>query len=565
MNETMLNAILNLFSLQAALMEPAMRGRAREILEHYLIGYLRIVRPDIYLQIFDAALELQQETGRDQLLERSREISSKLKSILPRFEQYGFLLRCLDLAVAVGASEQAMQPVETVAAELGIDSAVFHDLAVFSHNVVDHGRLSERFVLAGQINEITECRCVVLSRPEFRGRLCGLMIAEVGALFIVTDQPDLSLDSIPLEPFKRVLLQPGSIIRDGLGNRIYQAELEALFLKKQDYPVIQFRGECLEFSYPGSDNGLHNFSFSESSGRMVGIMGASGSGKSTLLSILTGQLKPDSGRILINGLDVYQDSNRLQGVIGLVPQDDLLFEELTVFDNLMTAAGLCLANLSREERVRQVESILDELHQPEIRDLKVGSPLEKTISGGQRKRLNIALELIREPSILFVDEPTSGLSSADSENVMSLLKAQAAKGKLVLVVIHQPSSRIYKMFDSLWIMDQGGRPIWAGNPLDAIVHFRTEVHQAAMDEYACPHCGNVNPEQLFEIIEAREIDENGHYTGARRVSAETWHQRYLQMGMNMESRSDETMAPIGDSGIGDTGIKADSEDFGVSL
>lgn len=88
----------------------------------------------------------------------------------------------------------------------------------------------------------------------------------------------------------------------------------------------------------------------------------------------------------------------------------------------------------------------------EKKDLKVRSPFSKIISGGQRKRLNIALELIREPSILFVDEPTSGLSSRDSENVMDLLRELALKGKLVFIVIHQPSSDIFKLFDNVVIL-----------------------------------------------------------------------------------------------------------------
>jgi ABC-type multidrug transport system ATPase subunit len=185
-------------------------------------------------------------------------------------------------------------------------------------------------------------------------------------------------------------------------------------------------------------------------------MGGSGAGKSTLLGILNGQRRPDRGRVLVSGIDLHKEPERLEGVIGYVPQDDLLFEDLSVFDNLYFSACLSLANLNAAERTRRVDAVLTELNQIEIRDLKVGTPLNKTISGGQRKRLNIALELIREPSILFVDEPTSGLSSADSENVMGLLKAQAAKGRLVIAVIHQPFSRIFKMFDTLWVLDSRG-------------------------------------------------------------------------------------------------------------
>ena len=99
-------------------------------------------------------------------------------------------------------------------------------------------------------------------------------------------------------------------------------------------------------------------------------------------------------------------------------------------------------------------------------------PIRKTISGGQRKRLNIALELIREPAILYLDEPTSGLSSSDSEKVIMLLKEQTHRGKLVVVNIHQPSSEIYKLFDRLWLLDRGGYPIYDGNPIEAIIYFK---------------------------------------------------------------------------------------------
>jgi ABC-type multidrug transport system ATPase subunit len=131
--------------------------------------------------------------------------------------------------------------------------------------------------------------------------------------------------------------------------------------------------------------------------------------------------------------------------------------------------------------------------------------MNKKISGGQRKRLNCGLELIREPSVLFVDEPTSGLSSRDSENIMDLLKELALKGKLIFVVIHQPSSEIFKMFDKLMITDTGGYPIYHGNPLDAIVYFKTAVQAINQSESECTRCGNVNPEQIFNIIEGEGV------------------------------------------------------------
>lgn len=102
--------------------------------------------------------------------------------------------------------------------------------------------------------------------------------------------------------------------------------------------------------------------------------------------------------------------------------------------------------------------------------LLVGSPIRKTISGGQRKRLNIALELIREPAVLYLDEPTSGLLSSDSEKVMILPKEQTHRGCLIVVNIHQPSSDIYKLFDRLWLLNKGGYPIYDGNNTMLIIY-----------------------------------------------------------------------------------------------
>jgi energy-coupling factor transporter ATP-binding protein EcfA2 len=156
--------------------------------------------------------------------------------------------------------------------------------------------------------------------------------------------------------------------------------------------------------------------------------------------------------------------------------------------------------------------------------LKVGSPLQKTISGGQRKRLNIGLELLREPAVLFVDEPTSGLSSRDSENIIDLLKELSLKGKLVFAVIHQPSSDIFKMFDKLVILDTGGYQIYFGNPVDAVTYFKRNIHLINSDEGECHACGNVNPEQIFNIIETKVINEFGDTTNERKFSPEQWNE-----------------------------------------
>jgi ABC-type multidrug transport system ATPase subunit len=269
-------------------------------------------------------------------------------------------------------------------------------------------------------------------------------------------------------------------------------------------------------------------------------MGGSGVGKSTLLNILNGNIPVQQGKVKINHADIYDHKQQMEGLIGFVPQDDLLFEDLTVWENLYFSASLSFDALSPAAIEEKVEKVLHELELSSLKDLKVGSPVNKIISGGQRKRLNVALELIREPAILFVDEPTSGLSSTDSEKVMLLLKQQARKGKLLIVNIHQPSSAIFKLFDKLWVMDSGGRIIYTGNPLDAIIYFKTEVNHVNALASECVTCGNVNPEQVLEIIETKKIDNSGNFLPERRFTPEYWYEKYRK---NAKAKKEHILRP----------------------
>lgn len=359
------------------------------------------------------------------------------------------------------------------------------------------------------------------------GKITVLYLSSVETFVFRYDGPlNLYLEGVKVNPAKSYILRPGSIIKGPNISSIYESEITKQFIHDQTSTRVVLAGDKVEFKFRNSSNGLKPFSFSEDSGRLIGIMGGSGTGKTTLMNILNGKLRLNGGRLHINGFSLEQAST--EGVIGYVPQDDLLFEELTVYENLYFNAKTCFSDFSEDLIDKTVHKILDDLDLEDIKDLKVGNPLNKTISGGQRKRLNIALELMREPSVLFVDEPTSGLSSMDSEKMMMLLKDLTRKGKLVVAIIHQPSSEIFKLFDRLWILDKGGYPIYNGNPIDAVVYFKTMNTQVNAAESECPRCGNVIPEQILQIIEAREIDERGRSTKKRRVNPSVWYSKYKE-------------------------------------
>ncbi|GHM98631.1 hypothetical protein WSM22_01210 [Cytophagales bacterium WSM2-2] len=367
------------------------------------------------------------------------------------------------------------------------------------------------------------------SHAHIEGQLIFMRINSVGLYFTkYLGHESNTLNGFIMQPNKVYLFSHGSTIKTQAGDALYYSDLVAHFNEEIKTTKLSFNANIEEFKFPNGAIGLRDVLISEGPGKLIGIMGASGAGKTTLLLTLAGLEQPSKGDIKINGFNIHTEKGEIEGVVGFVSQDDLLIEELTVYQNLYYNAKLCFSNFTEQQLHERVMSTLENLGLDQRKDLTVGSVLDKKISGGQRKRLNIALELIREPAILFLDEPTSGLSSRDSENVIDLLKELSLKGKLIFVVIHQPSSDIYKMFDKMIIMDTGGYPAYYGSPVEAVTYFKKATHQVDSNRGQCETCGNVNPEQIFNIIESKVVDEYGQPTSKRKVTPTQWHEMYLQ-------------------------------------
>lgn len=381
------------------------------------------------------------------------------------------------------------------------------------------------------------------AHAHIEGQLIFMRIKSVDMYFskYLGDQSNM-LNGFIMQPNKVYLFSHGSTIKTQGGDALYYSDLVAHFNEELKTTKLSFNANIEEFKFPNGAIGLRNVVISEGPGKLIGIMGASGAGKTTLLLTLAGLEKPSKGGIKINGFNIHEEKENIEGVIGFVSQDDLLIEELTVYQNLYYNAKLCFSNFTEKELHERVMSTLVNLGLDQRKDLTVGSVLDKKISGGQRKRLNIALELIREPAILFLDEPTSGLSSRDSENVIDLLKELSLKGKLIFVVIHQPSSDIYKMFDKMIIMDTGGYPAYYGSPVEAVTYFKKATHQVDSNRGQCETCGNVNPEQIFNIIESKVVDEYGQPTTKRKVTPPQWFEMY-QKRFNINLVADVKEAP----------------------
>ena len=511
MTDILLSSFLSLFALFGK-KEQVDEAWAKTMLISFLRHHFGIRNIDTYLGLYDdmrGAYEMMDDDALDtQSIVTS--ICSELHGKIRQSEATMLLLRLMEFCnYRPGHSDELFQ---TMAKTFQVSDATFE-------NFVD-------FVAGKESRDV-----LVHQLPDTDGTLKTLLSPAGTLLFTYTGNDKVMLNDVPvLSGSFQVWLQ-SSVLKGKNGAPVYFSNIIAAYKKargedNEKQETVEFCGRDINFRFPNSDNGMHDLSFTLHQGELLAIMGGSGTGKTTLLSLLNGSLTPQEGTITINGHSITEPEAK--ALIGFVPQDDLLIEELTVYQNLWFTAKLCFEGMSDAELDRRVMKTLKDLGLDAAKDLKVGSAINKYISGGQRKRLNIALELIREPAVLFLDEPTSGLSSADTEKVINLLKEQTFKGKLIIVNIHQPSSDVYKLFDRLWLLDKGGYPVFDGNPIDAITYFKEAANYADAETSACPTCGNVNPEIVLNIIDEKALNNSGEVSDERKMTPQEWHELYLK-------------------------------------
>ncbi len=533
MSKRILRALMQLFALIAS---PGInKDERKNVVEIFLQEQLNKEQVDEYLKIYEQfVIQYQRRKSKsnpNKLLSVSSvkilTICSLLNEELTQKQKIIILIKLLEFVrIGEDLSEQAIEFVNTVSESFKIPSSEFKAIKDFIFKTKEEFFDPDRIIVLNSLKKDPE-KIRHLYIQGLKGEIYFLYIKLQNLLVFYFDgEKEVYLNQQLLHPFRIYVLSVGTALRTHTIKPIYYSDIISVFNESKIKSKIVFEADRIYYEFKNGKIGLHEFSFVERSGRLVGIMGASGSGKTTLLNILNGVFQPTNGYIFINGLDLHENKDKFNGFIGYVSQDDLLIEDLTVFENLYFNAKLCFAQSTDYEIKRKVIKNLKELGLYEIKDMKVGSVLNRKISGGQRKRLNIALELIREPPILFLDEPTSGLSSRDSENIIDLLKELTLLGKLVFVVIHQPSSSIFKTFDRIVVIDNGGYVIYNGKPIEAIIYFKSAIREADWSDTVCRLCGNVNPEQVFNIIETRVLDEYGKLTHVRKFSPEDWYFRF---------------------------------------
>lgn len=204
-----------------------------------------------------------------------------------------------------------------------------------------------------------------------------------------------------------------------------------------------------------------------SPGELVAIIGGSGAGKSTIMNVLCGYLKPKEGSVYINGTDLYRNFDALKKCFGYVPQSDIVYNNLSLYDMLRYTAELRLPkDMSAEERDKAIDKAIAMVDLTEKKN-----SLIRNLSGGQKKRASIAVELLPDPKLLFLDEPASGLDPGTERSLMQSLRKMTRAGKTVILVTH--STLQLSVCDKIAFMGKGGKLCFFGNEKDALAFFET--------------------------------------------------------------------------------------------
>ena len=357
---------------------------------------------------------------------------------------------------------------------------------------------------------------IVIQHPQVSSR--HALLHQVGGQLFIEDRGSANGSYVRghrIAPGQKISVQSGEKIY--IGPMPLQIEISATGaaeVVQEDYaadrwagkPLYEIEAWSLQLQVPDRDNPgemktlLDNVSFKALPGDMIALMGPSGAGKTTLLLTLNGYLPPTSGVVRINGEDLYAIYDTLRGSIGYVPQDDLVHPELTVFEAVRYSAKFRLPpDYSNEEIDQRVEQTLKDLGLDGVKNLQIGRPEKKVLSGGQRKRVNIALELVTDPVILFLDEPTSGLAADDTTALIELLANLTKEtGKTIIMTIHQPAKDEFEKFTHCLIMGYGGVPMFFGPTQgDAYKFFSSPMRAAGKPDVD-------NPRDMFEAIAMRE-------------------------------------------------------------
>jgi len=322
------------------------------------------------------------------------------------------------------------------------------------------------------------------------------------------------------------VLRDGSLIRLS-GSQAVRCRFSEGFLDEERTLIEAMRVTDLIHEFGPDARALDHINFEVKRGEMLCIIGPSGSGKSTLLAVLSGQREPTRGTVDLNGIPLYERREHLVPFIAYMPQEEALNPQLTVREHLRHAVTIRRPALSLAEHERRVDSILAELGLQSIARRKVGAPGDKTLSGGERSRLNLGLDLGSRAEVFLFDEPISGLSSKDSEHVAETLRS-LAREKIVIASLHRPGAPVLRLFDKVLLLDSGGRLAYFGTPTGMVGYFRDACLELGITHPAVASPSPLGADFVFDVLETplSAIGGSSHTGAVRRFPSSFWQERF---------------------------------------
>ena len=345
-----------------------------------------------------------------------------------------------------------------------------------------------------------------------------------GELIVRESNGPVLVDGVPVRT--TATLRDGSLIRLS-GSQAVRCRFSEGFLDEERTLIESLQVEDLIHDFGKDARALDHINFEVKRGEMLCIIGPSGSGKSTLLAVLSGQREPTRGRVKLNGIPLYERREQLVPFIAHMPQEEALNPQLTVREHLRHAVTIRRPALSLAEHERRVDSMLAELALQSIAQRRVGSPGEKTISGGERSRLNLGVDLGSRAEVFLFDEPISGLSSKDSEHVAETLRS-LAREKIVIASLHRPGAPVLRLFDKVLLLDSGGRLAYFGTPAAMVSYFRDACEELSISHPSVTSKVPLGADFVFDVLETplSAIGGGSNSGAARRFPPSFWQERF---------------------------------------
>lgn len=560
MNENLLNALLELIALFARVNNTRFLDNAHNLIKTYIEQTVSINNGRLYARKFFEKLESFKNlhkntpTDSDSLKNNISEIVSQINSEMKEEERIVLFLSFLELIkLDKKVDNDELSFIEILSSQLHITTTDYKnsllfilcesawygndvnpDILIISNR--DHNNPDQ---LEGswieQNRPLGENQKLLLVKKSLVGEMIILRLHcshfLVGRYF---GNQNVIINNRKVFPEKFFLIDPYSHIRVGNNTLDFQ-EIIGIFKTNHLHNTLKLVGE--DVSLQKKQINFAPFSFCEELGNLVLVISNRAVDSQNIALLLTGQLPLSTGQISFNGYNLVTQKYNIHKMIGLVPRANLFDEHISIFENFYLAANLAFPGFSEQKLSQHVNDTISHLklnevsYQP-IRNIKSSIPDEYL-----KMLINTGMETIRDPFVLVVDLPLEKLNSSNTEEFCNILKSETNKGKLVFLISTNPGACILKKTDRMWIFDYGGYLIYRGIANNAVNYFQKINNNLSSSQDICPACGNMNIDQVYQLINTKVLDKFGRPTHVRKLAPREWYNIYKEKIEQSEIRT----------------------------